>query len=155
VSSAPTGERTAYRRAVLQRRSDGIEISLLPPGFHGAATNLFRGWLIVGMTFWGLGLLNVVESPGQNRLQTVVGWGLVLLGCGACVEAVLDFFGKAFSRGWITATGNHLTIRRRELFRTRRWDWTARKSCRWLPEGCGSSIPGADAIFLPSGTGSR
>jgi hypothetical protein len=124
VSAAPQGERTSYRRAVLERRPGGLEITLLPPGFFRRLRENFYGGLLTGLAWYVIILLAFLyvfnphspASAGEIVTCTVVG-SLAL------VTPFLVAVARARSGGVISVTGDLLTIRRRGLFQSRRWNW--------------------------------
>jgi hypothetical protein len=129
VSSDRPGERIAYRRAVLERRPDGLEITLLPVGFRGGAGDALLIGLILGI-IWCLCdgsflLFRVHMASVDSSLPLSLGELVVWLGVGSLGLVGPFLIASALARrgGVISLADGRLTIRRQDWLGCSRWAW--------------------------------
>jgi hypothetical protein len=138
VSTAPPGGPTRYRRAILERRPDGLQLTLLPPGFARWRWDQLYVGLILGAIWCGIACVLLLERTGPDLnhpppLRGIGGW--LSVGLLGLVAPFLYATVRALSSGSISVTGDLLTVRRRGLLWSRRWRWKRHELLAILPGG--------------------
>jgi hypothetical protein len=141
VSSTPQGERATFGRAVLERRPDGLQITLLPVGFRRGAGDALVIGLVVGVVWClcdgGYLLMRVgVASMGATPALPL-GELVVWLGVGSLGLVVPLLIAGALARrgGVISLAGGCLTIQRRDWLGSSRWAWKRSQILAVVPGG--------------------
>jgi hypothetical protein len=138
VSSTPQGERTTFGRAVLERRPDGLQITLLPVGFRRGARDALLLGLVPGIlwaSFVGVFLLVRVGGPAASPLslgELVVWMGVASLGL---VVPLLIASACARRGGVISVAAGRLTIRRQDWLGSSRGAWKRSQILTVAPGG--------------------